>query len=181
VALQLDDALRGALGRVIGDLREADPYVRWVKPENLHITLKFLGNMDAENIPAVKSALGACAGEVRAFALDVAGIDVIPNPRYPRVVYAGLEGDLDRMKSLTAGIENAMAELGFKREERDFLPHLTLGRVKSFKAKSRLMMKIREYQNREIGRLEAGSVFLMKSELHPKGAIYTTLAEIKLR
>jgi len=180
VAVKLDENLRGLLQQVTEQLKTADPYVRWVKPENLHITLKFLGGVETAKMGEIKESLEKCAKGHASFHLKFAGIDVIPNPRYPRVVYAGLRGGLELLKNLTNDIECGMEALGFAREGRDFLPHLTIGRVKSFKAKSMLMMKIREFQDREIGNLAVDGVFLMKSELQPHGAIYTELAEFPL-
>ncbi len=180
MALKLDDGLRANLRHVTEQLKTADPYVRWVRPENLHITLKFLGGVEIAKMGAVKEVLGKCAKGNASFHLKFTGIDVIPNPRYPRSVYASLRGSLDKLKNLTRDMECDMETLGFAREGRDFLPHLTIGRVKSFKAKSMLMMKIREFQGREIGNLAVDGIFLMKSELRPQGAIYTELAEFPL-
>ncbi|GMT42737.1 MAG: RNA 2',3'-cyclic phosphodiesterase [bacterium] len=180
VAVKLDEELRGSMQRVTERLKSAGPYVRWVKPENLHITLKFLGNVETARMGDVEESLQKCVRDCSSFELQFKGIDVIPNPRYPRVVYAGIEEGVEPLKKLTHCVEDGMSALGFVREERDFLPHLTIGRVKSFKAKSMLVMKIREFHKKEIGRLLVYSIFLMKSELHRDGAIYTELAEMPL-
>ena len=180
IAAQIDDKLRGALSGVIDELKKSDPYVKWIKPENLHVTLKFLGEVDRDKIDAIKSEMQKTAASEKPFSLSVSGIGVIPNPRYPRVVYSNLVDDGQKLKNLSKRLDEAMTRLGFNPEDRDFLPHLTIGRVKSFKAKSLLIMKIREFHKREIGRLDVGSVRLIKSELQLTGAIYTEMAKADL-
>ncbi len=180
IAAQIDDRLREALSGVIGELEKSDPYVKWIKPENLHVTLKFLGEVGTDKIDAIKSEMQKTAAMEKSFSLLVSGIGVIPNPRYPRVVYSNLVDNEQKLKNLSKRLDEAMARLGFKPEERDFLPHLTIGRVKSFKAKSLLIMKIREFHKREIGRLDVDGVHLIKSELKTTGAIYTEMARAAL-
>ena len=180
IAAQIDNNLREALSGVIDELEKSDPYVKWIKPENLHVTLKFLGEVGTDKIDAIKSEMQKTAALEKKFSLLVSGIGVIPNPRYPRVVYSNLVDDRQKLKNLSKRLDEAMARLGFKPEERDFLPHLTIGRVKSFKAKSLLIMKIREFHKREIGRLDVDGVHLIKSELKTTGAIYTEMARAAL-
>lgn len=180
IAAQIGDKLREALSGVIDELKKSDPYVKWIKPENLHVTLKFLGEVEADKIDAIKSEMQNIAASDKPFSLSVSGIGVIPNPRYPRVVYSNLVDNDQKLKNLSQRLDEAMTLLGFEPEERDFLPHLTIGRVKSFKAKSLLIMKIREFHKREIGTLDVRSVRLIKSELMPAGAIYTEMANAAL-
>jgi 2'-5' RNA ligase len=180
IAAQIDDELREGLRLTIEELKKSDPYVRWIRPENLHVTLKFLGDVETDKIDAITSEMRNTAAAEQPFGLAVSGIGVIPNPRYPRVIYTNLMDDGQKLKNLSKRLDEAMARLGFQPEERDFLPHLTLGRVKSFKAKSILIMKIREFHKRQIGRLDVGSIHLIKSELKPAGAIYTEIAKAAL-
>jgi len=180
IAAQIGDKLREALSGVIDELKKSDPYVKWVKPENLHVTLKFLGEVGPDKIDAIKSEMQKTAAQDKKFSLLVSGIGVIPNPRYPRVVYSNLVDDRQKLRNLSKRLDETMTRLGFEPEERDFLPHLTIGRVKSFKAKSLLIMKIREFHKREIGRLDVGGVHLIKSELKPTGVIYTEMARAAL-
>ena len=180
IAAQINDELRGSLSGVIDELKKSDPYVKWVKPENLHVTLKFLGEVGIDKIDAITIEMQNTVTKEKPFSLSVSGIGVLPNPRYPRVVYSNLADDGRKLKNLSNRLDEAMTRLGFKPEERDFLPHLTIGRVKSFKAKSLLIMKIREFHKKEIGRLDVGSVHLIKSELKLTGAIYTEMAKAAL-
>lgn len=180
IAAQIGDELRQSLRELIEELKKSDPYVKWIRAENLHVTLKFLGSVESDRIESIKSEMLKTAQVKGPFSLAVTGVGVIPNPRYPRVVYSNLLDSKKKLRDLSRELDEAMSLLGFEREQRDFLPHLTLGRVKSFKAKSLLMMKIREFHNKEIGRLEVGSIYLIKSELKPTGANYTEIAEIPL-
>lgn len=179
IGIGLDDGIREELGDAIDELKATNANVRWVKPGNIHVTLKFLGNIEEDRIDEIENALKPL-GSRNPFELAAQGVGVLPNPRYPRVVCAGLKTGVEALKELNRAMEDAMETMGFKREERDFLPHLTLGRVKSFRAKSLLMMKIRELQKREFGSIAVNGFSLIKSDLRPTGAVYTELANIPL-
>ncbi|MEE8483041.1 MAG: RNA 2',3'-cyclic phosphodiesterase [Nitrospinota bacterium] len=179
IGIGLDDDIREELGDAIDELKATNANVRWVKPGNIHITLKFLGNIEEDRVGEIENALKPL-GNRDSFELTAQGAGVLPNPRYPRVVYAGLETGVEALKELNRAMEDTMETMGFKREERDFLPHLTLGRVKSFRAKSLLMMKIRELQKKEFGSIAVNGFSLIQSDLRPTGSVYTELANIPL-
>ncbi len=179
IGIELEDGIREELGDAIDELKATNANVRWVKPGNIHITLKFLGNIEEDRVGEIENALKPL-GSRNSFELLAQGMGVLPNPRYPRVVCAGLETGVEALKELNRAMEDAMETMGFKREERDFLPHLTLGRVKSFRAKSLLMMKIRELQKKEFGSIAVNGFSLIQSDLRPTGAVYTELANIPL-
>jgi len=180
VAVKISEDVRNALWGIIGELQGSRVDVRWVRSANLHITLKFLGNVETARIPAVEEALRKGGAGLAPFSLPVRGIDALPNPKYPRIVYADLADERGSLKKLAESVCAELEPLGFEPEKRDFLPHLTLGRVKSFRGKTMLMMKIREYHNREIGSILVKDFLLMKSELKPGGAIYSDIARIPL-
>lgn len=185
VAIELDDAIRRALGEVQKRLKQdrAAQLVRWVAPESIHITLKFLGDVDAHALPALQNAIAnACIG-TPPFALSIAGLGAFPNTRRPNVVWVGTAGQLDMVAQLAKKIDDACATLGFAREERAFTVHLTLGRLKrdaSTNGRAMVGPLIEHAQVGTLGELRVDRVCLMKSELRPSGSVYTRLAEIQL-
>ena len=185
VAIELTDALRRALSDAQAQFKRdrAAQSVRWVAPENIHITLKFLGDVDADRMPTLQRALAeACAGSAP-FTLTIGGAGAFPNPRHPNVVWIGARGQTEIAARLAQKIDAACVALGFTREERPFSPHLTLGRVKrdTLPSERQLVGAMLEHaQIGDLGNLRVERVSVMKSELKPGGSVYTRLAEIPL-
>ncbi|MDA0263009.1 MAG: RNA 2',3'-cyclic phosphodiesterase [Chloroflexi bacterium] len=147
--------------------------VRWVRPEGIHLTLKFMGDIQAETVERVLAVLPEVTARFSPFTLFTAGMGVFPNPRRPRVLWAGVGGDLETLSVLQAAVDEAVGRLGLPKEQRAFSPHLTLGRVRRDVPDGRLA---------DIGRLVAGgelpglppwtadTVNLMRTELDPAGS-----------
>jgi RNA 2',3'-cyclic 3'-phosphodiesterase len=157
--------------------------VRWVAPENIHLTLKFLGDIDADAMPALQTAAaGACVG-IEPFELSLKGAGAFPNTRRPNVVWVGLGGRVECVVLLAQRLDDACAALGLPRDDRPFSPHLTLGRLKR-EANPGDRQMVGELIDRaaigELGLLQVERVSVMKSELHPSGSIYTRLAAVEL-
>ncbi len=186
VAVELDDRLLDNLVRVQDRLRGqvAPRSVRWVRPEGIHLTLKFLGDTLPDQVEEVKLALERAASEVAPFSFTVGGVGCFPNTRRPRVVWIGLHEPTGALSRLRDAVESHVAPLGFPTENRPFHPHLTLGRVQRRASKSEV---------REVGEVVASSavgtldemrvtrVSYIKSDLRPSGAVYTTLHEVELQ
>jgi 2'-5' RNA ligase len=185
IAIELDEGLRHNLRRLQDGLREqvAPRSVRWVRPEGVHLTLKFLGDTPLDEIDGVQVALAQAASQVEPFTFYVSGLGCFPNSRRPRVVWVGIQEPTGRLARLRDLIEDCVAPVGFPTERRSFHPHLTLGRVQRHASKSEV---------REIGEVVAtsitgavdevavASVAYIKSDLQPSGAEYTTLYEASL-
>ena len=147
--------------------------VRWVRPEGIHLTLKFMGDIPAETVERVLEVLPPVAARFSPFELSISGLGVFPNPRRPRVLWAGVEGDIETLAALQLAVDLALGELGLPKEQRAFSPHLTLGRVRR---------DVSEGQSRKIGQVVAGgelpdvpswtadTVNLMRTELDPAGS-----------
>ena len=137
IALDISEPARSALSGVMERLRTAIPRgARWVDPQGIHLTLKFLGNIDSDRTGGILESLRRIGEESSKFSLSLAGLGVFPNQREPRVLWAGVEGDMEPLNSLQEKVEEAMADQGFTRERRGFNPHLTIGRVRDRIAKS---------------------------------------------
>jgi 2'-5' RNA ligase len=185
IAIELDETINAALADLQGQLKAKVPRdsVRWVKPGGIHLTLKFLGDVPADGIGEIEQALAqACAG-FPAFSFSVEGLGCFPDPRRPRVVWVGVREESGNLARLQKAIEDGMERLGFAPEERKFHAHLTLGRTQRRASSGdvrRLGRLVAETEIGQLGRMEAQTVSLMKSDLRPTGAVYTQLAAVEL-
>lgn len=180
VAILLDESIRARLASAVDGLRGAAPGVAWVAEANLHVTLKFLGRVDAARLDDVIRALrGAVAGEA-ALSMEVKGLGAFPTPTRPRVIWAGVAGGGEACSAVAAIVEHALAPLGFGTEARAFSPHITLGRVREPRRAERLAALIRAGIAIDFGTMPVRSVSLMRSDLSPRGARYTELSSFPL-
>jgi RNA 2',3'-cyclic 3'-phosphodiesterase len=194
IAVELDENHHRALcelqTRLKGELATAKTAgsptardVRWVAPDNIHLTLKFLGGVESGRLPDLQRAVADVCASIAPFALSITGAGAFPNTRRPNVIWVGVGGDVERATALAQKIDDACAALGFAREERPFSPHLTLGRVKRDVRPSDRQFIGEMIVNAHVGalgELRVERVSVMKSELHPGGSVYTRLAEIRL-
>lgn len=179
IAVELPSSLQSKLGQLQEDLRKSNADVSWVKPENIHITLKFLGNITAEKIEELKKALDKIAGSSSSFSLKAKGIGVFPKPSFPRVVWVGIENQ-EKLKELALMVEDELSKIGFQKEQREFTAHLTIGRVRSPKNKETLRQLIEKTAFAPEDIIEAKRIILFQSTLTPKGSVYTPLFEADL-
>ena len=180
IAVEMPQAILAKLATMQQLLRGEGAQVAWVRLEGLHVTLKFLGYVPAEQIAAIGDALAGIAERHRPFRLSVARIGGFPSPRRPRVVWAGVEAGVEEMSALAREVEDAMAALGFAREERPFQPHLTLGRVKAPEGIERLAAAMGAHAEEQFGEARVAEMVLMRSDLSPQGAHYTALRRVPL-
>jgi 2'-5' RNA ligase len=177
VAAELPAELRRRLGEVQRDLKDLPLSVRWVRPEAMHLTFVFLGEVAASRREAIEQALaqpdGAAA--VDAFRLTVRGLGTFPGGGRPRVIWAGLEGDRDAAERLKDRLQGVLAPLGFPAESRAFKPHLTLGRVVEVRGSAAGRGALDPFAGAELGSFEVASCILFESRLLPGGAQYTAL------
>jgi 2'-5' RNA ligase len=154
--------------------------VSWVAPENLHVTLKFLGGIDEARVPPVIDALDAAVRRHARFAIEVGGLGAFPSASRARVLWAGIVGGDGALGALAATVDAALAVVGFPREERAFSPHITLGRVREPRPAPELAEALTAGGARRFGQVEVDQVTLMRSDLSPNGARYTPLAGLPL-
>lgn len=179
IAIELPPSLQNAIERQTARLRQAvgDESVRWVPAFNLHLTLKFLGNIPPAHVEFLKQSLIQTAAAHPPFDLQIGGIGAFPNAKAPRVLWAGIHAPAE-LTSLQKSVEAGATRLGYEREARPFSPHLTLGRVRQ-NASAENLQKIRaaleKLQIGHIGSARVETVHLYKSELNPGGSVYTKL------
>lgn len=171
IAIQLPAKARNELARINEILAAQLPprTVRWVKPELMHLTLHFLGDTAVAKLPSLYEALDNSSAKHDAFTLSLDHLGCFPNRKRPRVIWAGIKGELGAAAALKSEIDQALLPLGWKKDERPFRPHLTIGRVKD----SRKFQSINWQINIVKLALPVRAVHLIESELTPSGPIYT--------
>jgi RNA 2',3'-cyclic 3'-phosphodiesterase len=182
IAVALDrfthDRLVGLQERLAG----AGVVAKWVEPENLHITLLFLGEVDARETPAVCKAVEGAARRIKSFPITLAGAGAFPTPRRPRTLIVHVTEGATEMVALHDAVETPLLDLGgYRREERPYKPHLTLGRVKGQEAAESLAAAIRQFEGWQGGQTRVDEVLVMSSELRSQGPEYTVLCRARLR
>ncbi len=172
VAIPIDEALRLRIGETRKALERADADVRWVAHENLHLTLKFLGEIDEAQAATLRGRLRTEASRFPALDLDLAGVGRFPPGGPPRIVWVGCRGDAPKLVGLAGAVERAALEIGVPKEDRPFSAHLTIGRVKSPRNRQRLGNALEARCDDVIGRQRADSFTLYRSTPMPAGPIY---------
>jgi 2'-5' RNA ligase len=181
IALGLDKSVRDRLVALQEMLARADPDVKWVERENLHLTLLFLGEVTDRDLPAVCRAVADCCREHAPFALTVETAGAFPNPRRPGTLWAGIGQGVQELVALHDALEAPLLDLGcYRREERQYTPHITLGRGKSDRPDDRLAMALAKQAGWRGGSMDVREVLVMSSELRPQGPEYTVLSRAKL-
>jgi 2'-5' RNA ligase len=156
--------------------------VKWVEVENLHVSLLFLGEVDDREIAALCRVVADTCGERPAFPMTVATVGCFPNPRRPRVVWAGVAEGNAELVGLHGALEPPLLELGcYRREVRAYTPHITLGRLRGEGAGGQLAVALQRHANWQAGEIEVREVQVLSSDLTPQGPIYTVLSRAKLR
>jgi 2'-5' RNA ligase len=180
IAVHIPDSIRQDIGTFIGRLKRFDADVKWVRPESMHLTLKFLGNIESERLDAIDGAVENAAVGKQTFDLALAGTGAFPNPKRPNVLWIGARQGAEAFATLAGSVESELAELGFEREKRPFSVHLTIGRVRSARNIGQVVEMMTE-NGFESGPFRIDAVHVMKSDLQRTGAVYTTLRTFKLQ
>ncbi len=179
IAIELSDEVRAALTEVQAGIKKWSEMVRWIEPAQLHMTLKFLGEVPEEKVAAVSEGLTVAAGEVAPFDLSLTECGCFPPRGGVRIVWVAAHDESGRLAAIVEAIERQMEPLGFVREERPFSPHLTIGRVRDDRSGSQLRSAVQAAKARPV-RQYVSHVTLMQSRLSPKGASYSVVSKASL-
>lgn len=180
IAIELNKEIKQELALLTDKLRASGADVKWVNPENIHLTLKFLGSISKEKIDEIKTVLDNAKNRFKAFPAALSGIGAFPKLSYPRVIWVGMEKGKDKIKEIYDFLEIELTKVGFQKEERPFAAHLTVGRVKSTKHRQNLVSSI-ETLKFSPTILNVDHITLFQSTLTPQGPIYTPLHEAPFR
>ena len=181
LAIELSDDVRTSLAALIGRFRKVPSKVSWVRPENLHLTLRFLGDIDRASLERLAEGLAGPLQEVESFPVAVRGVGAFPDPRRPEVIWAAVARPPEPLMEAQALVEAAARAAGLEAEAREFLPHITLGRVRNRRAAPGLIEAIDREKDLEIGEFTVRGVSLFSSELTPHGAIHRKLKDFSFK
>ena len=179
ICIEIPKVIKERITKLQDSLRIAGVQISWVKALNIHLTLKFLGDVQLSHIESVVRAAERAAAFSNRFEIEAGGAGCFPSPRNPRVLWVGLTNMPEELKQLQAGIESELAREGFPREQKKFSPHLTIGRIRSPHNASRVAEDLMA-RGFEAESFPAREITVMRSELNPAGSIYTPQAVIKL-
>jgi len=184
IAIELPEEAKEGLARLKKELeRDEHKFVKWVDPRGIHLTLKFLGNIPSKQVAEITKAMEGSVQGISPFHLEIGGLGAFPSLRQARVFWVGIGGEVDKLSRLQQNSDSALAALRFAKEERSFVPHLTLARIRQGAS---------PLERRIFGELVGSTIFedkyhvkvesisLMRSQLTPAGAIYTRLSLVRL-
>jgi len=180
IAVKLPETVLAAIGRVQERMAACGLNVRWVATGNIHLTLKFLGEVDEDEVDAIAAVLTEAVHGFAPLRLAAAGVGVFPSIKRARVIWVGITGQLPEFAALQRSIADRLAAIGYPHETRPYSGHLTLGRVKGPMAASRLTTAMGAFRDFASETFEVDRVVLFKSDLRPSGALYTELRQVPL-
>jgi len=179
VGIGLPDGCRDAISRALSPLRERGDSISWTRAENLHLTLKFLGEVPEDRVGPLAAGMGAAAGDARPFDLLLEGAGGFPTISSPRILWVGIREPLDPVRKLHQNMEDVLSGAGFPREGRSFHPHITVGRVRRRLSRERIERIVAALSGKRFGVAHADSYRLYESRLSPSGAVYAVVREIR--
>ncbi|MFO0847043.1 MAG: RNA 2',3'-cyclic phosphodiesterase [Gemmataceae bacterium] len=182
LAVEIDDGIRRSAAALQAALAQSGAAVKWVDPASMHVTLQFLGEVDDRDLPALCRAVAKVTKGLPPFALRAAGVGAFPTPRRPKVVWAGITDGATELQHLFAALEPPLIDLGlYRREERGYTPHLTLGRTKSEADGAALAAVLPKHLAWQGGHTAVEEVVIFSSELRRDGPEYTPLGRAALQ
>jgi RNA 2',3'-cyclic 3'-phosphodiesterase len=179
IAVEIPESIKSRIERLQEALRQIGAKVSWTTPSNVHLTLKFLGDVEPSRIEQVRKAVERAAGGIAPFEVEIGGTGCFPSPRNPRVLWVGLPDVPEALRQLYSNIETELDREGFLQEKRRFSPHLTIGRIRA-QHNAATVAEALIASGFEPEKFKATEVIVMRSDLKPTGSIYTPQAVIKL-
>ncbi len=184
IALKIPSDLAAAVGDVQRFIKTRAPAgsVRWTRLDHLHLTLMFLGNVALPDVDPLRERIRAASARTAALSLELCGVGCFPDSRNPRVIWVGVGGEIERLRSLQAAVEAACSEIAGHEERREFSPHLTIGRIKPGDRQGARVggAAVEAFKAGTLGRWLAATLHLVRSDLSAEGPRYTDLAEFPL-
>lgn len=180
IAIKLEDSIKKSLTTLLEKMRHKGGKIKWVKEEGMHLTLKFLGEIQETKVSEVEKILEKITQNSSSFSIRIKGTGCFPHRRNPRVLWTGVEGG-EQLVSFHNQLDVELEKIGFEREKREFRPHLTLGRVKSVFSIKEIMDELEKHQDTVFGEMKVNKITFFRSVLKPSGAEYSVLSEFSLK
>lgn len=180
IAIELPSEIQKKVGEFANSLKNPQDKITWVSTKNVHITLKFLGNIPANDIASIQNIISEVAKLYPPFETSIKGTGTFPSERSPRVIWIGTDKGKETIKNIYTELENRLASIGIPKEERGFTAHLTIGRIKYIKDINEFAQNISKHKEDLFGNFLVDGISLVKSALTPKGSVYETLFKAKL-
>lgn len=175
IAIEIEKRIKERILELLKHLKKTETDIRWVAPENLHVTVKFIGDLDPIILPSVAKSLENVASRFNPFRIQIENVAVFPKIKNPRILFIGLRDKEDSLVNIFEELEVELEAFGIKRESRKYVGHITIGRVKSQKNIHKLIEALNSDSACFLGQEKVNHISLIQSELTPKGPIYTTL------
>lgn len=180
IAIQIPESIKNEIFLIQAKLRAAGKGISWTKADNIHLTLKFLGPTDDTLIDSIRDKISASIAGKKPFKIQVNGLGAFPTLKRPRIIWIGANAESDHLREISRNLNENLESLGFESEKRKFTAHLTIGRVKDARKISPILERMNDLTNFDAGEFMVEKIELIKSDLHPSGAIYTPLRKIML-
>lgn len=178
LAIDVDEDLKAKMYKIIKQFKQIDANIKYVDLENLHLTLKFFGDIDTEGIDLLSSKIESVVSNFDNFTVKIKGCGAFPNTKRIKVIWLGIDDD-EIIKKLHDELDNEFVKLGFDKDKK-FSSHLTIGRMRNAKGKEKVKSTIEEFSEVEIGEMTVDRIILKKSTLTPQGPIYEDLEIFEL-
>nr|MBU1328204.1 RNA 2',3'-cyclic phosphodiesterase [Candidatus Omnitrophota bacterium] len=181
IAVEIDNQTRQKISELISILKKSNADIKWITDSQMHLTLKFLGNIDKGKVLGISDLISDISDNFDSFKIVFSRIGAFPSLNHPAVIWLGIDKGSEFLKTLNEKIETALEKIGFERASREFKPHLTLGRVKSNKNMPRLTKLLEETAFCLKDDIQINKLTLFQSDLDPKGAIHSIILQKYLR
>ncbi len=179
IAIELPVEVKQVARRIQDQLGESIEGIRWVKHGNIHLSVKFLGNVEENRINDIAAAVTNAVKDISVMNLKTGQLGIFPNEKRPRILWLGIEGDVPEFIRMYKNCESELSKLGYEKDVRENKPHITIGRIRSSKKQKGLINILKDTSIESI-EFNADELKLMRSELDPNGAVYTNLQSVKL-
>jgi len=181
IAINFNSKIQRSVKNIQDQLKKTGCNAKWVGPENIHMTLKFLGDVDSKKIDGIKQAIVNLFKNIKPFTVELTQLGFFPNINRPRTLWVGLKDDGQQLNKMAVLIKKALVKIGFREDQRSFSPHITIGRIRSSENIKVLPRSILEYRIPEGLTQTTSNVILYKSTLTSEGPVYEPLYQIKLK
>lgn len=180
IASSLNEEAKNLIKDIQSNIKKLNCQIKWVKPENVHLTLKFLGNIESDRIDELKKLVQSTSKMTQSIKSDLFNLGAFPNSQKPKILWVGLSDNESKIAQLAETIETSLSTIGFSKEKRSFKPHVTIGRVRSFKNIKPLSETISQFSVKNAVAQNIDNITIYKSTLTPTGPIYEVLKKFEL-